>query len=206
MSRGRERELKYLYAATRPPQLPEGWSLEDEEPLLALQDTYLDSDGALAARRWGLRRRGGEGRNIIYTLKRDAASAGALHNREEIEAVALGEAGEPDAAALPDEIRTAVDHAFGPDAASRLRPTITLNQQRRSWTLVRQGAPVAVMTMDQVTDGKASWGELEIEFVSSVSDHDVEHFAQELHAALARDPQISVSTESKGERARRLSL
>jgi inorganic triphosphatase YgiF len=206
MSKGRERELKYLYTAARPPQLPEGWSLTAEEPPLALLDTYLDADGALAARGWSLRRREGEGGNKIYTLKRDAMAVGALHSREEIEAVALGEAGDPDATALPEEIRSAIDREFGLDATVRLRPTIALTQHRRSWTLARQDLTVAVMTIDQITAGGTSWGELEVEFVSSLSDDDVQRFAQELHAALEQSPQISISTESKGERARRLSL
>ena len=206
MSKARERELKYLYTATRPPQLPEGWSLGPEAPPLALQDTYLDADGALTAHGWWLRRREGEGGERRYTLKRDATATDALHSREEIEAVALGEAGGSDATALPEEIRTTIDREFGLDATARLRPTITLKQQRSSWRLARQGVSVADMTIDQVAAGGARWCELEIEFLSSLSDDDVQRFAQELHDALQGNPQLPISTESKGERARRLSL
>ena len=38
MSRVRERELKYLYALTQPPQLPEGWSLGEEAVLKEFAD------------------------------------------------------------------------------------------------------------------------------------------------------------------------
>jgi len=206
MSKGRERELKYLYAAIRPPQLPEGWSLGAEAAPLALEDTYLDADGALAARGWGLRRRDGERGARIYTLKRDATATGALHSREEIEAAALGEAGGLEGAALPEQIRSLIDREFGFDVTAHLRPTVTLTQQRSSWRLAHQGESVADMTIDQVTVGGESWCELEIEFLSSLSDDDVQRFSQELHDALQSNPQISISTESKGERARRLSL
>ena len=206
MSEGRERELKYLYAATRPPQLPDDWSLSAEEPPLALVDTYLDADGALAARGWGLRRRDGESRATIYTLKRAATATGALHSREEIEAVALGQAGGPEGAALPEQIRSLIDREFGLDVTAHLRPSIALTQQRSSWRLARQGVPVADMTIDQVAAGGASWCELEIEFLSSLSDDEVQRLSRELHGALQSNPQISISTESKGERARRLSL
>jgi len=206
MSKWRERELKYLYTATRPPQLPEGWSLGAEAAPLALQDTYLDADGALAARGWGLRRRESERGNSIYTLKRDATAVGALHNREEIEAVAFGEADEPGATALPEEIRSVIDREFGLDVTAHLRSTITLTQKRSSWALARQDVSVADMTIDQVAAGGASWCELEIEFVSSLSNDEVQRFSRELHDALQSNPQISISTESKGERAHRLSL
>ncbi len=206
MSEGRERELKYLYAATRPPQLPEGWSLGAEAAPLALEDTYLDADGALAARGWGLRRRESVGGEMWYTLKRDATTSGALHHREEIEAVALGEAGDPEGVALPAQIRSLIEREFGADVTAHLRPTITLTQQRRSWGLTRQGVSVADMTIDQVAAGGARWCELEIEFVASLSDDDVHRFSHELQDALQSNPQISISTESKGERARRLSL
>jgi inorganic triphosphatase YgiF len=206
MSEGRERELKYLCAATHPPQLPEGWSLGAEAAPLALQDTYLDADGALAARGWGLRRREGERGNSIYTLKRDATAVGALHSREEIEAVALAKADDPDAPAIPEEIRSLIDREFSLDVTAHLRSTITLTQKRSSWRLARQGVSVADMTIDQVAAGGASWCELEIEFVSSLSNDEVQRFSRELHDALQSNPQISISTESKGERARRLSL
>jgi inorganic triphosphatase YgiF len=206
MSEGRERELKYLYAATRPPQLPEGWSLGAEAAPLALKDTYLDADGALAARGWGLRRRESEGGERRYTLKRDATAAGALHSREEIEAVAVGTAAGPGGATLPEQIRSLIDREFGLDVTAHLRPAITLTQQRSSWSLARQGVSVADMTIDLVAAGGASWCELEIEFLSSLSDDDVQHFSRELHDALQSNPQISISTESKRERARRLSL
>jgi len=206
MSKGRERELKYLYTAALPPQLPVGWSVSAEKPPLALRDTYLDADGALAARGWALRRREGQGVERRYTLKRDATTTGALHSRDEIEAVALSESGDSDSNALPPEIRSAIEREFGPHTTARLHATIRLAQQRQSWTLAHQGATVAVMTIDQITAGGTSWGELEIEFVASLSDHEVERFVRELHAALKRVPEISVSTESKGERARRLSL
>ena len=206
MSEGRERELKYLYAATRPPQLPEGWSLGAEAAPLALKDTYLDADGALAARGWGLRRRESEGGERRYTLKRDATATGALHSREEIEAVALGEAAGSDATALPEQIRSLIDREFGLGSTAHLRPTIALTQQRSSWRLARQGVSVADMTIDQVAVGGASWCELEIEFLSSLSDDEVQRLSRELHGALQSNPQISISTESKGERARRLSL
>jgi inorganic triphosphatase YgiF len=206
MSKGRERELKYLYAAIRPPQLPEGWSLGAEAAPLALEDTYLDADGALAARGWGLRRRDGERGASIYTLKRDATATGALHSREEIEAAALGKAGAPDAPAIPEEIRRLIDREFGFDVTAHLRPTITLTQQRSSWRIAHHGVPIADMTIDQVTVGGASWCELEIEFLSSLSDDEVQRLSRELQGALQSNPQISISTESKGERARRLSL
>ena len=206
MSEGRERELKYLYAATLPPQLPEGWSLGTEAAPLALKDTYLDADGALAARGWGLRRRESEGGERRYTLKRDATATGALHSREEIEAVVVVETGAPEGAVLPEQIRSLIDREFGPDVAARLQPAIALAQQRRSWRLARQGVSVADMTIDQITVDGASWCELEIEFLSSLSDDEVQHLSQELHGALQTNPQISISTESKGERARRLSL
>jgi hypothetical protein len=206
MSKGRERELKYLYTAALPPQLPAGWSISAEEPPLALRDTYLDADGALAARGWALRRREGQGVERRYTLKRDATTTGALHSRDENEAVALGATGEIDLTELPQEIRSAIEREFGPHTAARLRTTTRLAQQRRSWTLAHQGATVAVMTIDQITADGTSWGELEIEFDSSLSDLDVERFVQELNAALEHIPEISVSAESKGERARRLSL
>ena len=206
MSEGRERELKYLYAATRPPQLPEGWSLDAEAAPLALEDTYLDADGALAARGWGLRRRDSERGVSIYTLKRDATATGALHSREEIEAAALVEAGGPEGAALPEQIRNLIDRELGLNVSAHLRPSITLTQQRSSWRLAHQGVPVADMTIDRVAASGASWCELEIEFLSSLSEDDVQHFSRELHGALQSNPQISISTESKGERARRLSL
>ena len=206
MSKARERELKYLYTATRPPQLPEGWSLGPEAPPLALQDTYLDADGALTAHGWWLRRREGEGGERRYTLKRDATATDALHSREEIEAVALGEAGVPEDSALPAHIRSLIDQEFGTDVTAHLRPTITLAQQRRSWRLTRQGVSVADMTIDQIAAGGARWCELEIEFVASLSDDEVQHLSRELHGALQSNPQISISTESKRERARRLSL
>lgn len=206
MSKAREREMKYLYAATRPPQLPEGWSLGAEAAPLALEDTYLDADGALAARGWGLRRRESEGGEMRFTLKRDAIATGALHSREEIEEVALGEAGYPEGAALPAQIRSLIDREFGSDVTAHLRPTIALTQQRRSWRLTRQGVSVADMTIDQVSAGGARWCELEIEFLSSLSDDEVQRHSRELHGALQSDPQISISMESKGERARRLSL
>jgi inorganic triphosphatase YgiF len=206
MSEGRERELKYLYAATLPPQLPEGWSLGTEAAPLALEDTYLDADGALAARGWGLRRRESEVGERRYTLKRDATATGALHSREEIEAVVVVETGAPEGAALPEQIRSLIDREFGPDVAARLQPTIALAQQRSSWRLARQGVSVADMTIDQIAVDGASWCELEIEFLSSLSDDEVQRLSRELHGALQTNPQISISTESKGERARRLSL
>ena len=206
MSQGRERELKYLYAATNPPPLPDGWSLGAEGPLLTLRDTYLDADGALAERGWALRLRETQDGERRYTLKRDASVAGALHSRDEIEAVALGATGEVDLTALPQEIRGEIERDFSPHTPALLRTAFSLTQRRRSWDLAHQGAMVAVMTVDQITADETSWGELEIEFISSLSDHEVERFVQELHAALQENPQISVSAESKGERARRLSL
>lgn len=206
MSKGRERELKFLYAGTRPPLLPAGWSLSTEQSPLALVDTYLDTYGALAARGCGLRKREDGSGNSVFTLKRDATAVGALHSREEIEAVAFNMADGSDAAAPPDEIRNLIDREFGREVTAGLRATITLTQQRSRWTLARHGVSVAKLTIDQVTAGSASWAELEIEFLSSLSDDDVTRFSRELHDALQNNPQLTISAESKGERARRLSL
>ncbi len=206
MSRVRERELKYLYALTQPPQLPEGWSLGEEAAPLALQDTYLDHAGLLNARGWSLRRREINGGETGYTLKRGARTVGALHNREEIEALAHNASGAASAIALPAEISDLIVDEFGSELTTQLEPTVTLTQQRRTWPLMRTGVTVAICSIDQVQSASDVWSELEIELLTSLGEEEVAQLAKEIDDALRNEPGVSPSTESKAERARRLAL
>ena len=206
MSRVRERELKYLYALTQPPQLPEGWSLGEEAVPLTLQDTYLDHAGLLNARGWSLRRRELNGGETGYTLKRGARTVGALHNREEVEALARNASSAASSSALPAEISVLIMDEFSAEFTTQLQPTITLTQQRRTWPLMHTGATVAICSIDQVHSASDAWCELEIELLTSLSEEEVAQLAKELDDALRNEPGISPSTESKAERARRLAL
>ena len=206
MSRVRERELKYLYALTQPPQLPEGWSLGEEAVPLTLQDTYLDHAGLLNARGWSLRRREINGGETGYTLKRGARTVGALHNREEVEALARNASSAASSSALPAEISDLIMDEFSAEFTTQLQPTITLTQQRRTWPLMHTGATVAICSIDQVHSASDAWCELEIELLTSLSEEEVAQLAKELDDALRNEPGISPSTESKAERARRLAL
>ena len=206
MSRVRERELKYLYALTQPPQLPEGWSLGEEAVPLTLQDTYLDHAGLLNARGWSLRRREINGGETGYTLKRGARTVGALHNREEVEALARNASSAASSSALPAEISGLIMDEFSAEFTTQLQPTITLTQQRRTWPLMHTGATVAICSIDQVHSASDAWCELEIEFLMSLGEEEVARLAKELDDALRNEPGISPSTESKAERARRLAL
>ena len=206
MSRVRERELKYLYALTQPPQLPEGWSLGEEAVPLTLQDTYLDHAGLLNARGWSLRRRELNGGETGYTLKRGARTVGALHNREEVEALARNASSAASSSALPAEISDLIMDEFSAEFTTQLQPTITLTQQRRTWPLMHTGATVAICSIDQVQSASDTWCELEIELLTSLSEEEVAQLAKELDDALRNEPGISPSTESKAERARRLAL
>ena len=206
MTRGREEELKYLYALTQPPQLPEGWSLGEEAAPLTLQDTYLDHAGLLNARGWSLRRREINGGETGYTLKRSARTVGALHSREEIEAFAHNASSATHPSALPAEISDLIVDEFGAALTTQLQPTATLTQQRRTWPLIHTGVTVAICSIDQVQSASDAWCELEIEFLMSLSEEEVARLAKELDDALRDEPGISPSTESKAERARRLAL
>jgi len=206
VSRTREKELKYLYALTQPPQLPEGWSLGEEAAPLALQDTYLDHAGLLNARGWSLRRREINGGETGYTLKRGARTVGALHNREEIEALAHNASGAASAIALPAEISDLIVDEFGSELTTQLEPTVTLTQQRRTWPLMRTGVTVAICSIDQVQSASDVWSELEIELLTSLGEEEVAQLAKEIDDALRNEPGVSPSTESKAERARRLAL
>lgn len=206
MSRVHERELKYLYALTQPPQLPEGWSLGEEAAPLTLQDTYLDHAGLLNARGWSLRRRAINGGETGYTLKRSARTVGALHNRDEVEVLARNASGAASSSALPTEISDLIVGEFGSEFTTQLQPTITLTQQRRTWPLMHTGVTVAICSIDQVQSASDTWCELEIEFLTSLGEEEVAQRAKELDDALREEPGISPSTESKAERARRLAL
>lgn len=206
MNRGREEELKYLYASTQPPQLPEGWSLGEEAAPLTLQDTYLDHAGLLNARGWSLRRREISGHETEYTLKRGARKVGALHSREEIEAIARNASGAAHSSALPADLSSLIVDEFGADFVARLQSTITLRQQRRTWLLMHQGVAVAILSIDQVQSASAAWSELEFEFLTSLSEGEVTQLAEKLDHALREEPGVSPSTESKADRARRLAL
>ena len=206
MSTARERELKYLYALTQTPQLPEGWSLGEEAAPLTLQDTYLDHAGLLNARGWSLRRRAINGGEIGYTLKRGARTVGALHNREEVEALARNASGATSASALPAEISDLIVDEFGAELTTQLQPTVTLTQQRRTWPLMHTGVTVAICSIDQVQSASDTWCELEIEFLTSLGEEKVVQLAKESDDALRNEPGVSPSTESKAERARRLAL
>ena len=206
MSRIRERELKYLYALTQPPQLPGGWSLGEEAAPLTLQDTYLDHAGLLNARGWSLRRREINGEETGYTLKRSAKTVGALHSREEIEAFARSASGAASSSALPAEISDLIVDEFGAELTTQLQPTVTLTQQRRTWPLMHTGVTVAICSIDQVQSASDAWSELEIEFLTSLGEEKVAQLAKEIDDALRNEPGVSPSTESKAERARRLAL
>lgn len=206
MSTARERELKYLYALTQPPQLPEGWSLGEEAAPLTLLDTYLDHAGLLNARGWSLRRREINGGETGYTLKRSAKTVGALHSREEVEAFALNASAATNVEALPAEISDLIVDEFGAEPAIQLQPTITLTQLRRTWPLMHTGVTVAICSIDQVQSASDAWSELEIEFLTSLGEEEVAQLAKELDDALRNEPGASPSTESKAERARRLAL
>jgi len=206
VSRVRERELKYLYALTQPPQLPKGWSLGEEAAPLTLQDTYLDHAGFLNARGWSLRRRAINGGEIGYTLKRGARAVGALHNREEVEALARNASGAASSSALPAEISDLIVDEFGAELTAQLQPTVTLTQQRRTWSLMHTGVTVAILSIDQVQALSTAWSELEIEFLTSLGDGEVAQLAEALDHALRQNSAVSPSTESKAERARRLAL
>jgi inorganic triphosphatase YgiF len=206
VSTSRERELKYLYALTQPPQLPEGWSLGEEAAPLTLLDTYLDHAGLLNARSWSLRRREVNGGEAGYTLKRGARTVGALHNREEVEALACNASGAASASALPAEISDLIVDEFGAEITAQLQPTVTLTQQRRTWPLMHTGVTVAICSIDQVQSASDAWSELEIEFLTSLGEEEVAQLAKEIDDALRNEPGVSPSTEAKSERARRLAL
>ncbi len=206
MSRVRERELKYLYALTQPPQLPEGWSLGEEAVPLTLQDTYLDHAGLLNARGWSLRRREINGGETGYTLKRGARTVGALHNREEVEALARNASSTARSSALPAEISDLIMDEFSAKLTTQLQPTVTLTQQRRTWPLMHTGVTVAICSIDQVQCASDAWCELEIEFLASLGEEEVAQLAKEIDDALRNEPGVSPGTESKAERARRLAL
>ncbi len=206
MSRVRERELKYLYALTQPPQLPEGWSLGEEAAPLTLQDTYIDHAGLLNTRGWSLRRREINGGETGYTLKRGARTVGALHNREEVEALARNASSTARSSALPAEISDLIMDEFSAKLTTQLQPTVTLTQQRRTWPLMHTGVTVAICSIDQVQCASDAWCELEIEFLASLGEEEVAQLAKEIDDALRNEPGVSPGTESKAERARRLAL
>ncbi len=205
MPTSNERELKYLYGALLPPKLPAGWSLGPEAAPITLEDTYLDADGQLAAAGWALRRRSDESGIIVFTLKHDATTDGALHRRTETEVVVSSADGGPEPT-IPSEIRAIVGTVLGTDLVARLRPTVSLLQRRQAWGLTRQGQTVATMSIDQVSANGTHWTELEIELAASLPDREVEHLVTELRDELERSPQISISTETKPERASRRSV
>jgi len=112
-----------------------------------LQDTYLDHAGLLNARGWSLRRREINGGEIGYTLKRGARTIGALHNREEVEALARNASGATSSSALPVEISDLIVGEFGAELTTQLQPTVTLTQQRRTWPLMHTGVTVAICSI-----------------------------------------------------------
>ena len=178
----------------------------EEAVPLTLQDTYLDHAGLLNARGWSLRRREINGGETGYTLKRGARTVGALHNREEVEALARNASGAGSATALPAEISDLIVDEFGAEITTQLQPTVTLTQQRRTWPLMHTGVTVAICSIDQVQSASDAWSELEIEFLTSLGEEKVAQLAKEIDDALRNEPGVSPSTESKAERARRLAL
>jgi len=171
-----------------------------------LQDTYLDHAGLLNARGWSLRRREVNGGEAGYTLKRGARTVGALHNREEVEALACNASGAASASALPAEISDLIVDEFGAEITAQLQPTVTLTQQRRTWPLMHQEITIAICSIDQVQSASDTWCELEIELLTSLGEEHVAQLAKEIDDALRNEPGVSPSTESKAERARRLAL
>ena len=99
-----------------------------------------------------------------------------------------------------------VETVLETDLVARLRPTVSLVQRRQAWGLTRQGQTVATMSIDQVSANGNHWTELEIELAASLPDREVEHLVAELRDELERSPQISISTETKPERASRRSV
>ena len=182
------------------------WVVKTARLPLTLQDTYLDHAGLLNARGWSLRRREINGGETGYTLKRSAKTVGALHNREEVEALARNASGVTSSSALPAEISDLIVGEFGAELTTQLQPTITLTQQRRTWPLMHTGVTVAISSIDQVQSTSDAWSELEIEFLTSLGEEEVAQLAKELDDALRNEPGVSPSTESKAERARRLAL
>jgi inorganic triphosphatase YgiF len=182
------------------------WVVKTARLPLTLQDTYLDHAGFLNARGWSLRRREINGGEAGYTLKRGSRTVGALHNREEVEAFALNASAATNVEALPAEISDLIVGEFGAELTTQLQPTVTLTQQRRTWSLMHAGVTVAILSIDQVQAPSTAWSDLEIEFLTSLGDGEVAQLAEALDHALRQNSAVSPSTESKAERARRLAL
>jgi hypothetical protein len=184
----RERELKYAAQSSEPPRLPRGWSLGSERTVAEIVDTYLDHAATLITRGWALRRRETVGAPTRYTLKRNAQQVGAFHLRDEIEREG-------------DQIPAEIVQEIGAQFASELREVVTMRQRRRSWPLQVHGSVVADLTTDDIQSDNAQWTELEVEFVSSVSDVDATEMATELQAFFAGDETLAPSRQSKLEAA-----
>jgi inorganic triphosphatase YgiF len=184
----RERELKYTGQTSEPPRLPRGWSLGPERTVAEIVDTYLDHAATLITRGWALRRRETVGAPTRYTLKRNGQQVGAFHQRDEIEREG-------------DQIPAEIMLEIGAQLASELREIVTMRQRRRSWPLHLYGSVVADLTTDEIRSGSANWIELEIEFISSVSDADATEMATELQEFFAGDETLTPSRRSKLEAA-----
>ena len=205
-----ERELKFLLDHAHIPALPNGYRVAEAQPTLHLLDEYLDYRGQILAAGWRLRRRRSDGEALRYTLKseRTAGTSGPLSERMEIERTP--EQNEE----LPSEIVATLAKA-GVDVAhvlDRLQPYLTLRQERQPVALSNSDGELALLSVDEVRagapipEGEHRWTELEIEFLTSLSEGEVAQLAKELDDALRNEPGVSPSTESKAERARRLAL
>jgi len=210
-----ERELKFISTESTPPKLPDGWSL-GEPSHHVLHDTYLDTDGLLAAAGLTLRQREEPGVATRYTLKAalkagaSAAANFALAERREIEATA-----EPNGE-FPPAIKAELDaNGEVPRHVRRadVRSTLRIEQLRASWPLLHRATPVGILSVDDVrlpnfAGPHAAWTEVEIEFfVTTATQEEREHWigaaAEELTATIVRQPGFTVSGLSKEQRARR---
>jgi len=203
-----ERELKYSVLDPRVPSMEELVAAlsplrVEALPEHTVHDVYLDDDaGSLRGAAAALRRRRIGGR-AWAGLKSQGARAGALHQREEIEApLPSTDADAPWPDVVLRRLATLVD-------ADALSPRVELETVRVPFRISDGGTPLATLSFDAVTarspgsERSALFDEVEVEALADgVSRADLERIADAVDGLV----RLTVNPVSKLERAEALLL
>jgi len=201
-----ERELKYsLVDAPPPPAMVVALGRRGpyafvEAGTTLHRDRYYDGDaGQLRRAGWALRQRrtlapdDGDEPAVVATLKGAGRVDGAMHEREEVEAVMEGRTWP-----LP-VARLVTTHV----ALQDLRPRLTLETERAAYRVAFEGRPVALLAFDRVSvripggERSAHFDEVEIEALGEATEPVLQGIVDLLDALVRLTP----SSASKLERA-----
>ena len=161
-----------------------------------VHDIYLDTvDRAILAAGYACRRREQDD-GVSITLKGLMRTEGAIHRREELEAVLTKDLPPKNWPASP-----ARDRLLELAGDAQLMPLFDLRQIRNVRPLMSKGKPVAEMYLDEVTlemeDRRQAYYELEVE----LADGESEEVLVEIVASLKNEWGLPSEPRSKFERA-----